>query len=61
MSDSAIPWSLPGSSVHGMLRARVLEWSGIKPRSPACRQILYHLSHQEAQIYTIYAVAVVEF
>ena len=38
--------SLPGSSVHGMLQARILEWSGIKPRSPACRRILYHPNHQ---------------
>ena len=49
--------SLQGSSVHGIFEARVLEWvaisfsgdlsnSGIEPRSPACRQILYHLSHQ---------------
>ena len=41
-----IDWSLPGSSVHGILQARILEWvalrfsrgfpnSGIKPRSPA--------------------------
>ena len=22
-------WSLPGSSVHGILKARVLEWGGI--------------------------------
>ena len=39
-------WSLPGSSVHGILQARILEWvvvpfsrgssnPGIEPRSPA--------------------------
>ena len=44
------------SSVHGIIQARILEWvtipsledfpnPGIKPRSPALRQILYHLSH----------------
>ena len=49
--------SLPGSSVHGILQARILEWvaipfsrdlphSGIKPESPALQQIRYHLSHQ---------------
>ena len=38
--------SLPGSSVHGMLQARILEWSGVKPTSPPCRQILYRPSHQ---------------
>ena len=48
---------LPGSSVRGILQARVLEWlalpfsrdlpnPGIKLRSPVCRQILYLLSHQ---------------
>jgi len=46
-----------GSSVHGILQARILEWvhsplQGILPTqrsSPGllhCRQILYHLSHQ---------------
>ena len=50
--------SLPGSSVHGVLQARILEWvallhdpgdlpyPGIEPRSPALQSILYHLSHQ---------------
>ena len=49
--------SSPGFSVHGILQARILEWvshfpspgdlpdPGIKPWFPACRQILYHLSH----------------
>ena len=46
----------PGSSVHGILQARELEWlpfpspgdlpnSGVEPRSPVLR-ILYHLSQQ---------------
>ena len=66
VSDSLRPptCSLPGSSVHGILQVRVLEWvtipilQGIFPRSPKlqglnpslpnCRWILYHLSHQEA-------------
>ena len=51
--------SPPGSSVHGILHARTLEWSGshsllqriflIQESNlglPYCRQILYHLSHQ---------------
>jgi len=48
--------SLLGSSVHGLLQARILEWvaipfSGIFPTQqsnsalPHCRQILYHLNH----------------
>ena len=49
--------SLPGSSVHGILQARILEWVAI-PFSRGssqlrlnlglshCRQIFYHLSHQ---------------
>ena len=48
--------SLPGSSVHGIFQAIVLEWiaisfsrdlpdPGIEPRSPHCRQALYRLSH----------------
>ena len=46
--------NLPGSSVHGILQARILEWvaQGIFPTQglnlglPHCRWILYHLSHQ---------------
>ena len=52
-----IDCSLPGSSVHGILQERKLEWVAIpfyrgssRPRnrtrvSCMCRQILYHLSH----------------
>ena len=47
----------PGSSVHGILQARILQWiaipspeefpdPGIKPRSPTLQVILYHLSHK---------------
>ena len=49
-------YSLPGSSVHGILQTRILEWvafpsrdlpnPGIKTRSPALQQIPHHLSHQ---------------
>ena len=50
-------WSSPGSSVHRILQARILEWVAIPfsrgsslPRDRTCllnfRQILYHLSHQ---------------
>ena len=50
--------SLPGSSLHGIFQARVLEWVAIsfsrgssQPRDstwiyPHCRQTLYRLSHQ---------------
>ena len=50
--------SLPGSSVHGILQATILEWDavsfsrgifptqGSNPNLLHCRQILYHLSHQ---------------
>ena len=50
--------SLPGSSVHGISQARVLEWvaisllqgifptQGSNPGLLHCRQILYGLSHQ---------------
>ena len=49
--------SLPGSSIHGILQARVLEWVTIsfsrgssRPRDWTgllhCRQTLYYLSHQ---------------
>ena len=49
--------SQPGSSVHGILQARVLEWvaipsprifltQGLNLRLLHCRQILYHLSYQ---------------
>ena len=47
-------YSLPGSSVHGILQARIREWvampsstQGSKRGLQHWRQILYHLSHQE--------------
>ena len=55
--------SLPGSSVHGILQARILEWVAIpfsressRPRDGtqiSCigRQILYLLSHQGSPLY----------
>ena len=39
---SFVDCSLPSSSVHGILQARILEWVAI----PFSRQILYPLSHQ---------------
>ena len=45
--------SLPSSSVHGILQARILEWVTIpfsrrpNPGLLCYRQILYHLGHQE--------------
>ena len=43
--------SLPGSSVHGIFQARVLEWGAIafslsNPGLLNCKQIIYCLSHQ---------------
>ena len=50
--------STPGSSVHGILQARILKWAAVsssrgspQPRGqtkvlPHCRQILYRMSHQ---------------
>ena len=58
--------SPPGSSVHGILRARTLEWfshallqeifptQGSNPGLPHCRQILYHLSHQGSPRYSFF-------
>ena len=59
VSDACNPMDCnpPGSSVHGILQARVLEWVAIpsfrgssqpRDRTPVlrCRQILYPLSHQ---------------
>ena len=52
--------SPPGSSVHGILQARILEWGshsvlkgifpiqGSNPGLLHCRQILYCLSHQRS-------------
>ena len=50
--------SPPGSSVHGILQSRILDWVAIpfsreifltlgsNPGLPHCKQILYYLSHQ---------------
>ena len=44
--------SPPGSSVHGIFQAKILEWvavpscRGSNPGLLHCRSILYHLSHQ---------------
>ena len=55
-------WSPPGSSVHGILQARILEWVAIsfsRGSSPTqglnlsllhCRQILYHVNHQASLV-----------
>ena len=51
--------SLPGSSVYGILQARILEYSflqgifqtqGLNLGLLHCRKILYHLSHQGSPI-----------
>ena len=54
--------SLPGSSVHWIFQARLLEWlpfpspgvpptQGSNPGLLRCRQALYHLSHQGSLLY----------
>ena len=57
--------SPPGSSVHGILQARTLEWvampssrgifptQGLNPGLPHCRWILYCLSHPGSPLITI--------
>ena len=40
--------SLPGSSVHGIFQARILEWVAIAFSLPHCRQILYHCATWKA-------------
>ena len=54
----SVDCSSPGSYIHGILQARILEWvaisfsrgffstQGSDPGLPHFRQILYHLSHQ---------------
>ena len=56
-------YSLPGSSVHGISQARLLEWiaipfsrgifltQGLNSGLLLCRQIVYHLSHQGSHDY----------
>ena len=50
-----VDYSLPGSSVHGILQARILEWvailfptQGSNPGFSLCSQKLYHLVTREA-------------
>ena len=46
-------YSLPGSSIHGIFQARVLEWVAIAFSLLHCRLILYQLSNQGSPyIYT---------
>ena len=57
--------SLPGSSIHGIFQARVLEWVAIsfsrgssqpRDRTPGllhCKQTLYRLSHQGSQVWVL--------
>ena len=57
--STPMDYSVPGSSVHGILNAKILEWvpfhspgtfwtQGLNPSLQHCRQIFYHLSHQES-------------
>ena len=52
--------SLPGSSLHGTLQARILEWVAMlfsrgsslpKDWIPHCRKIFYHLNHRGSPIF----------
>ena len=56
---NTMDYSPPGSSVHGILLARILEWVAItfsrgsfwpwdQPWPPSLRQILFHLFHQRS-------------
>ena len=64
MSDSATPWTVAHQAPLSMGFSRQeyrsglplpspgdLPNPGIKPRSPTCRQTLYHLSHQGSSIF----------
>ena len=57
--ENSMDCSLPGSSVHGILQARILEWvaisfsRGSNPGLPHCGQMLYHLSHQGSPHYIV--------
>ena len=57
--------SPPGSSDHGILQARILEWVfrgsfwlRSNPGLLHCRQILYHLSHQGSPLIDMLSVSV---
>ena len=57
-----VDYNAPGSSIHGILQGRILEWVAIpfsRGSSPTqgwnlsllhCRQILYRLSHQGSSV-----------
>ena len=63
---NAMDYSLPGSSVHVTLQARILKWvavlssreilptQGSNPGLLHCRRILFQLSHQESIYIYIY-------
>ena len=63
------PMDSPGSSVHGILQARILKWVaipqgifsilGLNPGLPHCRQILYHLSHQGSPTFLYYHLSTI--
>ena len=63
VSDSCDPMdcSLPGSSVHGILQARIQEWVAISSSRGLnlgllhCRQTLYHLSHKGSILLTTFS------
>ena len=60
---NSVEYSPPGSSIHGIIQARILEWVAIpfsrgssRPRDQTrvshlhCRWILYHLNHQVLEL-----------
>ena len=63
--------SPPGSSLHGVLQARILEWAvipfsrgssltqGSNPGLLHCRRILYQLNYQRASCYNHYIIFLV--
>ena len=59
MSDSAIPWtvcSLPGSSVHGILQSRILEWVAIPfTRGSSQPRDQTWVSHIASRFFTVWA------
>ena len=46
--SNPMDWSPPGSSVHGIFQARVLEWGANMPKhSSLTKAVVYHLGHKQ--------------
>ena len=50
-------YSPPGSSIHGIFQARVLEWGAIAFSVLQCRWILYQLSYQRCPMERWYLIS----